>query len=202
MIFKLSIASLISFILIALDVIFDGLLTKIDHIIFPAIIDYHTNILDMIMVNITTLGNMKSMVIFSILISLVLFFRKDYISVKFFIASMIGSSILMAGLKELIGRARPQNYVLDMFQQGNSFPSGHASASMAFSLALFFIIYPQINKLSQNFLIGFLSLFTISIILSRVYFGVHYLSDVMGGAMLSIFWVLLMAWAFKLDKIK
>jgi len=73
MIFKLSIASLISFILIALDVIFDGLLTKIDHIIFPAIIDYHTNILDMIMVNITTLGNMKSMVIFSILISLVLF---------------------------------------------------------------------------------------------------------------------------------
>ena len=192
MILKLSIASLISFILIMLDVLFDGLLTKIDYIIFPTIIEYHTPLLDTIMLKITTLGNISSMLIFLVIITLILWLKKDYLSIKFFLASIVGSSLLMSGLKELIGRARPQNYVLDMFQQGNSFPSGHASASMALSLALFFIIYPQINKTSQIFLIAILSSFAVSIAISRVYFGVHYLSDVMGGAVLSIFWVLLM----------
>ena len=192
MILKLSIASLISFILIMLDVLFDGLLTKIDNIIFPTIIEYHTPLLDTIMLKITTLGNISSMLIFLVIITLILWLKKDYLSIKFFLASIVGSSLLMSGLKELIGRARPQNYVLDMFQQGNSFPSGHASASMALSLALFFIIYPQINKISQILLITILSSFAVSIAISRVYFGVHYLSDVIGGVMLSIFWVLLM----------
>jgi len=192
MILKLSIASLISFILIMLDILFDGLLTKIDYIIFPTIIEYHTPLLDTIMLKITTLGNISSMLIFLVIITLILWLKKDYLSIKFFLASIVGSSLLMSGLKELIGRARPQNYVLDMFQQGNSFPSGHASASMALSLALFFIIYPQINKISQILLITILSSFAVSIAISRVYFGVHYLSDVIGGVMLSIFWVLLM----------
>jgi len=202
MIFKLLIASLISFILIMLDVIFDGLLTKIDNIIYPTIIEYHTSLLDTIMLKITTLGNILYMLIFSGVISIILWLKKDYLSIKFFLSSIIGSSILMSGLKELIGRVRPQNYVMDMFQQGFSFPSGHASASMALSLALFFIIYPQISKISQGFLIIILGIFTISISISRVYFGVHYLSDVMGGTILSIFWVLFMVWTFKLDKLK
>jgi undecaprenyl-diphosphatase len=196
---KLSLGSLIIFILITLDVIFEGLFTKIDYALLPIIFEYHSSVLDKIMLVITTMGNMKSMVIFSTIISLVLWYKKDYLSIKFFLASMIGSSLLMSGLKEFVGRIRPQNYVIDMFQHGNSFPSGHASASMALSLGLFFIIYPHISKISQKVLIVVLASFAILISISRLYFGVHYLSDVSGGATLSIFWVLLMAWAFKIE---
>jgi len=198
MILKLSIISLISFILIALDVLFNGLLTQLDYTIFEYTMEYNFKMLDSIMLKITTMGNISSIVIFTLLTVIVLALKKDYLSIKFFLLSIIGSSALMSGLKELFGRLRPQNYLLDMFQHGNSFPSGHASASMALSLALLFIIYPHISKISQKFLIAILALFTISISISRVYFGVHYLSDILGGATLSIFWVLLMVWVFKL----
>ena len=201
---KLSISSLILFILIGGDVLFGGLLTKIDYKIFPMILEYHIPILDKIMLIITILGNIASMVIFTTIITLILLFRREYLLVKFFLASMLGSSALMSGLKEIIGRDRPQNYIGDIFQQGNSFPSGHASSSMALSLGLFFIIYSKLdnNRIWQrNLIFIILSLFTISIATSRVYFGVHYLSDVIGGATLSIFWVSLMVSLFQIDRV-
>jgi len=199
MILKFSIASLLLFILITLDVIFHGLLTDIDGLIFPNILLFHTELLNTIFLYITTLGNILYIIGFSIIIVILLWLKKDYISIKFFISSMIGISVLIGGLKEIIGRLRPQDYVADMFQQGNSFPSAHASLSMALALALFFIIYPKlISKISRNIIILLLLIFTISISMSRIYFGVHYFSDVVGGLMLSIFWILLMVWTFKL----
>ena len=199
MILKLSFSALLLFILISLDVIFDGLLTKIDDFIFPYVLSLQTLILNKIFLYITTLGNMPFIVGFSIIITIILWFKKDYLSIKFFISSVIGSSILMFGIKELIGRLRPQNFVADMFQQGNSFPSGHATLSMTLSLALFFIIYPQlISKISKNIIIILLATFALLVSFSRIYFGVHYFSDVAGGLTLSIFWVLLMVWTFKL----
>jgi len=199
MILKLSIASLLLFILITLDVMFHGLLTVIDGLIFPNILSFQTELLNNIFLYITTLGNLSSMVIFSVIISIILWLKKDYISIKFLISSMIGISVLIFGLKELVGRLRPQDYVAEMFQDGNAFPSGHASSSMALSLALFFIIYPHLTSKVSKIIVTFLLLtFTTLIGISRIYFGVHYFSDVAGGMMLSTFWVLLMAWAFKL----
>ena len=199
MILKLSIASLLLFILITLDVMFHGLLTVIDGLIFPNILSFQTELLNNIFLYITTLGNLSSMVIFSVIISIILWLKKDYISIKFLISSMMGISVLIFGLKELVGRLRPQDYVAEMFQDGNAFPSGHASSSMALSLALFFIIYPHLTSKVSKIIVTFLLLtFTTLIGISRIYFGVHYFSDVAGGMMLSTFWVLLMAWAFKL----
>jgi hypothetical protein len=72
MILKLSIISLISFILIALDVLFDGLLTQLDYTIFEYTLEYNFKMLDSIMLKITTMGNISSIVIFTLLTVIVL----------------------------------------------------------------------------------------------------------------------------------
>ena len=85
-------------------------------------------------------------------------------------------------LKELFGRVRPCNVLTDVITPigcagGFSFPSNHALNN--FAAAVFLLrIFPAYKWI---FLIV---AFLISV--SRIYLGVHYPSDVLGGAILGI----------------
>ena len=73
-----------------------------------------------------------------------------------------------------------------------SFPSGHATASFALATTLV-LIYPQ----KRFVYLGFI--FALFISISRIYFGVHYPSDILGGIVLGIVVPILI---FKSAKIK
>lgn len=98
------------------------------------------------------------------------------ISLCFFINNML--------LKNIIDRDRPYDVVdnLDILigrQPDSSFPSGHAANSLASAI----VLYNMLEKKS-----GVSILFAGTIIaLSRVYVGVHYLSDVLVGIGVGIF---------------
>lgn len=87
-------------------------------------------------------------------------------------------------LKHLVGRVRPWvdfPAILPLVVEGDplSFPSGHTSAAFAFALA-FVRTWPRDWAHSKAVKVGVVVLATL-MALSRLYVGVHYPTDVLGG---------------------
>ena len=110
---------------------------------------------------------------------LLLFFAKTRrVGITALLALLIGALCTNLLLKNLIARVRPYEVIDGLYPlvkklKDFSFPSGHSCASFAASLVFF-------KKLPRRY--GIASLVLASLIaISRLYLGVHYPSDVLGG---------------------
>ena len=113
-----------------------------------------------------------------------------YISLAILI-NLIIVTLLNQGMKFILQRPRPTEYRI-IEETGYSFPSGHSMVSMAFYGLLIYLIYKHIeNKYLKWLLISILSLLIILIGFSRIYLGVHYVSDVIAGFLFSIAYLIL-----------
>ncbi len=92
-------------------------------------------------------------------------------------------------IKYIIKRDRPliDNHLIDVI--GYSFPSGHAMVSMSFFGFIIYLLYVYWNNKYKWLVIMLLGLIIIMIGFSRIYLGVHYLSDVLAGYFVSIIYL-------------
>jgi undecaprenyl-diphosphatase len=95
-------------------------------------------------------------------------------------------------LKDFLGRPRPEDALIS--ENGNAFPSGHAAHSVIYPwLALTFVVRVRRGLANATAIVVAGALLAGAIGLSRVYLGVHYLSDVNGGWALGVAWFALCA---------
>lgn len=100
-------------------------------------------------------------------------------------------AILNQVLKRILQRPRPTEFRI-IEETGYSFPSGHSMVSMAFYGYLIYLIYKYIkNKYVKYISIVLLSILICSIGISRIYLGVHYTSDVLGGFLISVSYLII-----------
>lgn len=108
-----------------------------------------------------------------------------------------GSAILNSLLKSWFHRERPTIHRL-IEQAGYSFPSGHSMAAFAFYGISTYLLWRHISSnWGRSVLVLVSVLFILGIGLSRIYLGVHYPSDVLGGYLASGTWLLLSIWVFE-----
>lgn len=139
-------------------------------------------LLTFVMIRITRLGD--NGLIWILLTILLMIPRKTRkVSLGMAIALVMSLIVTNLMLKNSIARIRPYE-VIDGLQiliepQADwSFPSGHTSASMAAALVM-------MRMLPRKYGVPAMTL-GILIALSRLYIGVHYLSDVLGGAVIGL----------------
>lgn len=101
------------------------------------------------------------------------------------------NSLFSEVIKRIIQRPRPE--ILRLINESSySFPSSHTLASVSLCGILIYLIYrSDLNKSIKAISTIFLVLFPILIGISRIYLGVHYASDVLGGALIAIILLLI-----------
>lgn len=130
--------------------------------------------------------------IFLITLTVILFIliKNKKIGLSIF-SNLVIITVLNQLLKRILQRPRPTEFRI-IEETGYSFPSGHSMVSMAFYGYLIYLIYKYVkNKYVKWILIVLLSILICSIGVSRIYLGVHYTSDVLGGFLVSISYLVL-----------
>ncbi len=111
-------------------------------------------------------------------------------SALFVSGAVVGAALLSYGLKNLFGRARPDLVTQHSYVVSASFPSGHAMLSAAVYLTLGALLARLQKRLIEKaYVLLWAWTLTLLVGVSRVYVGVHWPTDVLGG------WAAGAAWA-------
>ena len=177
--------AIIIFAYIAEDVMEKEILS-IDNSIYSYLIRNRNEALNTFFIILTEFGGVFAIVILTAL--LLIFLKKEHKIMV--LANVIIITILNQVLKIIFARPRPEIMRL-IEENGYSFPSGHSMVSTAFYGLLIYLIYKNVkNKYVKWIGIIFLILLILGICISRIYLGVHYASDVIGGFCFSIAYII------------
>ena len=139
---------------------------------------------------VTDLGDVYAYLVATTVATLFFFFK---LKNKRFIFQLLGVLILSGlaniALKRAFDRARPTIEHLVVVKT-LSYPSGHAMSAMAFYGFLIYLVFKiKMNHWLRIFLTLLFASFIFFIGLSRIYLGVHFPSDVLGGFIAGLIWV-------------
>lgn len=140
--------------------------------------------IDRAMVMVTQLGEFKKMFVASTVLTGLLVVARQWRQAIFVGATLLGAALINTGTKLFFARMRPE--VLTDPLTSFSMPSGHASGSFAFFLALAVLAgRGQPTRLRLTWLVlGCIPAATIAI--SRVYLGAHWPTDILAGTLLAM----------------
>lgn len=111
-----------------------------------------------------------------------------------FVIAMAGEIVLSLALKEFFRRPRPEAFFGYELPSSYSFPSGHALGAFCFFGILAWLVSTRMEKRTTRILIRIAAIILIFLIgFSRIYLGVHYPSDVIGGYSAALVWTVTVA---------
>ena len=164
--------------------------------------------IDMAMIVITSLGDVTTLFIVGIALTIIRRTRK--VGMIFLIALVV-LVVLVMYIKPLIGREipgygfepaseLPENFSLESdsfapLAAGFSYPSGHASRATALAFIAGYAIYNKSKKMGYA-----IWAFPIIIGITRIYVMQHYLTDIIGGFMFGGLVSVVLSNAMKLDE--
>ena len=135
-------------------------------------------------------GDAIGYVIIIALMSLILLFKKNCKLIFQGILILIVASGLNTLLKGIVARPRPFEGQL-IYASFYSFPSGHAMSAMVFYGFLIHVVFSlEIKPFLKYLFTSIFILISLVIGLSRIYLGVHYASDILGGYFAGLIWLM------------
>ncbi len=175
---------------------------RIDKIAYSIIVEkLRTPSLTKFMKLITKLSNPIFIITLYLILSIIIFLKNKKLGIIFPL-NLVIVTLLNQTLKYIVRRQRPSGYrLIDI--SGYSFPSGHAMISLATYGLLLYIVSKIIKTKPIKIIISALLITIILLIgISRIYLGVHYLSDVLVGYILSTIYLLTITELIDIEELK
>jgi undecaprenyl-diphosphatase len=146
------------------------------------IVAHHHPAIDVLMVGLSIMGRAGTVWLAITLVLIILDRRHLRAGARVVVALLLAYAVTDGLIKPLVARTRPfelptATRVIDRRPATYSFPSGHAAASVAAALTLTHV-WPRGRPV--------LWLLALLVSFSRIYVGVHYPLDVIGGALVGL----------------
>jgi membrane-associated phospholipid phosphatase len=109
------------------------------------------------------------------------------------LVTAIGSAVVCGTIKLVVHRDRPNLVPALADLHGSSFPSGHATQSVAIYGVLLVIVAPRLAPRARRAVLGLVVVCVAAIAISRVMLGAHYVSDIATGVVLGSVWLAVVA---------
>ena len=137
---------------------------------------------------VTNLAGAVFIGIITIALAVGFYMRHEIYNSLYILLTLCGTIFLNTTLKIFFKRTRPDLWSLLVVEKSYSFPSGHAMISMALALTLIVLTYYSRARWFSIILGAF---YVVLIGFSRLYLGVHFPTDILGGWLISSVWILL-----------
>jgi undecaprenyl-diphosphatase len=152
--------------------------------------------LDTFMNLVTDLGSILVLPVVFVIVEAGLLWRRRYRAGLFLLVACVGSLIIQGTMKLFFARPRPQlpyAHVLPDY----SFPSGHTMNAVIVYGALALILWSVLGRRAGLISIVIASVLALGVGVSRIYLGYHYLTDVVGGILAGLAWLVVVGAAFR-----
>ena len=172
------------------EMIEEGTTESLDGSLLLWLNTFATPRLDGLALEVTALGSGLVTLVITCVASLILWHTRHRYSAALLWIALIGGIALNVVLKSIFNRARPDLFEWRTPHAGqSSYPSGHSMGAMVVYATLMYLV----SRLEPSRLIRVLTvlLFSgiiLSVGISRMYLGVHYPSDVLGGYLVGFAW--------------
>lgn len=173
------------------EILHSKTITLYDKKVTDFIISYRSPQLNKVFQFITELGDLYGYIILAALCGIGFYLKfKNWRYVLEMLFVMIIAGLSNLALKQVINRARPDAAHL-VAVETLSYPSGHAMGAIAFYGFLIYLFYNfKMNTWLKTSIILIFSFLILAIGISRIYLGVHYPSDVVGGFIAGFIWII------------
>lgn len=133
----------------------------------------------------TNIGDTFATILVTAIIFLLLIVKKYYYAAIYLVLNKVVVAGLNSLIKIIIERPRP-SHTHYVYAGGYSFPSGHSASSFALYISILIISLYIFKKIKLKVIISTLCIVMVLLIgYSRIFLGVHYPSDVLGGYLLA-----------------
>lgn len=160
----------------------DGL-TVIDAPIWAWMVEHRTVILTAMFLAVTAVGSTAGMAVLALIVVGALLRRRARRGDAALVAVVAaGASVLIAVVKPIVGRARPPEQYRLVTETSLSFPSGHATASIAIIGVITVVLLSRVRSgRNRSVTVVLAAILVATIGVSRIYLGAHWSTDVLGG---------------------
>ncbi|MDB4888159.1 MAG: rane-associated phospholipid phosphatase [Gemmatimonadetes bacterium] len=151
--------------------------------------EHQTKLLTQIMTEVTYLGTGTVVLTIVGVTALFLWHTEHKHSARLLLAATAGNILLNGALKLVYHRARPTVFEWQTVAVSSSFPSGHAmSATVVYGTVAYLLMRLQKHVWAKALTLSGAIILILLICLTRLYLGVHYPSDVLGGIIVGLAW--------------
>jgi len=169
-----------------------AIITAFDDRVYRTVPMLRTSTLDYIMIGVSKITELH-FIIFAGVLCVLLFLLKRKKDAWVAVLALVFGNILVYATKIVFDRPRPLHALI--YENGSSFPSGHATMATLFFLIVIHTFSVRIKESHRKIAFVAINVFLILFIsLSRIYLGVHFATDVIAGTALG-------AWIFSLSEL-